>query len=57
MKNCCNSIREHGTNGINLEKHAIVSNGKLKFHQDATACYICRKRFSKKSFVKIKIIK
>ena len=57
MKNCCNSIREHGTNGINLEKHAIVSNGKLKLHQDATACYICRKRFSKKSFVKIKIIK
>ena len=46
----CTSFREH-TNVINFEKEKVLPLTKkkeLKLHQDVVACYICRKRFSKK---------
>ena len=54
-KKFCSSQREHTTNVINFEKNKMSSLPKkdLKSHQDATRCYICRKRFSKQ-FAKYK---
>ena len=47
MKKFCNSLREHATNVINFEKNKmqLLSKKELKLHQDATAHYICGKRF------------
>ena len=59
MKKCCDSFKEHATNLTNFEKKKILLLQKeLKVHQNAGACYICGKRFSKtkkKSLPKIKI--
>ena len=42
-------MREHATNVINFEETMPpLANNELKFHQDATSCYIRGKRFSKK---------
>ena len=48
-KNCI-FFREHATNVINFEKEKVLplTKKELKLHQDVVACYICRKRFSKK---------
>ena len=42
--------REHASNVINfeIEKMESLTKKELKLHQDATECYICRKRFLKK---------
>ena len=44
MKRFCSSLREHA---VDFEKKKILplSKKELNLHQDATACYICRKRF------------
>ena len=48
MKKCCDSFKEHATNLTNFEKKKILLLQKeLKVHQNAAACYICGKRFSK----------
>ena len=43
-QNICSSTRIHVANVINFEK----KKKKKKLHQDATACYICGKRLSKR---------
>ena len=48
MKKFCTSLRKHTTNVINFEKKMLLLTKKeLQLHQDATECYICRKRFLK----------
>ena len=55
MKKFCISLSDPATNVINFEnKNATVNKEELKSHQDAIACYVCGKRFSKK-FAKDKI--
>ena len=50
MKKFCTSLKKHTTNVIKFEKNKMLplTKNKLKLHQDATECYICRKRFLKK---------
>ena len=50
MKDFCSSLKKHATNIINFEKKKMLplTKKELKLHQDATACYICRKTFLKK---------
>ena len=47
MKIFYTSLRDHATNFINFEmkNNAWVNKKEQKLHQDATACYICRKNF------------
>ena len=42
-------LREHATNIIIFEKKKmlLLTEKGLRSHQDATLCYICRKRFLK----------
>ena len=53
MKKFCIPLREHAANVINFENKKMIPFTKKepKLNQDATACYIYGKRFSKK-FVK-----
>ena len=57
MKIFYTSLRDHATNFINFEmkNNAWVNKKEQKLHQDATACYICRKIFFFE-LLKIKII-
>ena len=50
MKKFCTSLKKHATNVIKFEKNKMLplTKNELKLHQDATECYICRKRFLKK---------
>ena len=49
MRKFGTSLREDAANVINFEKkNTTVNKKELKLHQNATACYICGKRFSKK---------
>ena len=51
MKQFCTSLREHirAANVINFKKQLLtLTKKKLNLHQDATSCYICGNRFSKK---------
>ena len=43
-------LREHAANIITFEKKKMLplTEKELRLHQDATECYICGKRFSKK---------
>ena len=53
MKKFCSVVlqfcRKHATSVIDFKKKKMLSLTKklLKLHQDATVCYICRKRFIK----------
>ena len=46
MKRFCESLREYAKNIIGFEKKKMLplTKEKLKSHQDAKVCYICRKR-------------
>ena len=50
MKNFCISLKEHAANVINFEKKnmLLLTIKGLKSHQDASKCYICRKKFTQK---------
>ena len=42
------SLREYAINVINFEKKMLsLTKKELKFHQDATVCCVCGKRFPK----------
>ena len=47
LKKFCTFLREHATNVNNFEKKKMLplTTKELKLHQDATECYIYRKRF------------
>ena len=51
MKNFGESLREQAKNIIDFEKKKMLplTKEELKSHLDAEVCYICRKRFLKKS--------
>ena len=50
MKKLCTSSREHAKNIIDFAKKQMLplTEEELKTHQDAKACYICRKKILKK---------
>ena len=50
MKKFCTSLREHATNACNFSKKKMLplTKEKLKSHQGAKVCYICRKDVLKK---------
>ena len=45
MKKFCVALREHAKNIIDFEKkkNIIVNKRRIKSHQEANKCYICRK--------------
>ena len=55
MKQLCSSLREHAVNVIDFEKKKMLPSTKkeLILLQNATICYVCRKRFTQ-SFAKDK---
>ena len=50
IKKCCISLRKDAADVINFErmKMLLLTEKELKSHQDATQCYLCRKKFSQK---------
>ena len=51
MKKFCSSLKEHATNVFKFEKNKMLplTKEELKLHQNATNCYICRKKNLKKA--------
>ena len=49
-KKFCISLREHtaNVNNFGIRKMLLSTEKELRPHQDATECYICRKKFTRK---------